>query len=265
MGSATREALAETRAALSAPGHAIDLATVDSLFQAGRAIGESSQLLSALADPAAATEARTALVRAVFGTSVTERALELLSAASSQRWSERDDLLAGIEDLGLRAAAVSAPESASIEAELFAFGTAVSSDADLELALVSKLGRADAKASLVESLLAGKVSGQTLLVVRHLVQQPRGRRIGEMLRHAASVIADQSGTTIATILSASALTSGQLDRLKKNLSERYGRELTVHLVIDESLVGGVRVQIGQDVIDGSISSRLADLRLQLVR
>lgn len=265
MGSATREALAESRTALHAPGGAIDLETVDSLFQAGRAIGESSQLLAALADPAAAITARTALVRAVFGAFVTVRALELLSAAVSQRWSEREDLLVGIEDLGLRATAVSAPEGASLEAELFAFGVVVTSDADLELALVSKLGRADAKASLVESLLAGKVSGQTLLVVRHLVQQPRGRRIGEMLRHAASVIADQSGTTIATISSAGPLIPGQLDRLKKSLSERYGRELTMHLVIDESLVGGVRVQIGQDVIDGSISSRLADLRLQLAR
>ena len=196
---------------------------------------------------------------------MTPTALELLQAAAAARWSNHTDLLAGIEDLGLRVIASSATVPGQVAEELFAFGKTVSSNGELELALASKLGTTAAKVRVVDALLAGKVSEQTLAIVRHLVQQPRGRRIGEMLRHAASVIADQSGTTIATISSAGPLMPGQLDRLKKSLSERYGRELTMHLVIDESLVGGVRVQIGQDVIDGSISSRLADLRLQLAR
>jgi F-type H+-transporting ATPase subunit delta len=133
------------------------------------------------------------------------------------------------------------------------------------LALASKLGKIDAKAALVEKLLAGKVSGQTLAIVRHLVQQPRGRRIGELLRHAAAVVADESGTSIATITSASVLTADQLARLQKNLQLRHGRALTTNQVVDPELVGGVRVQIGDLVIDGSIATRLADLRLQLAR
>lgn len=265
MGSATREALATSRAALSVPGGTTDLATGESLFGAGRVIGSSSQLLSALGDAAAEPEAKVTLVRAVFGANVTPRALDLLAAAVSERWSSHDDLLAGIEELGLRACALSAPAGTSIEGELFAFGTTVSSDAELELALASKLGKIEAKAALVEKLLAGKVSGQTLAIVRQLVQQPRGRRIGELLRHAAAVVADQAGTSIATITSASVLTPAQLSRLQKNLQERHGRALTINQVVDPALVGGVRVQIGDLVIDGSIATRLADLRLQLAR
>ncbi|WP_104139942.1 F0F1 ATP synthase subunit delta [Cryobacterium sp. Y62] len=263
MGSATREALATSRAALFVPGGTTDLATGESLFGAGRVIGSSSQLLSALGDASADAAAKVTLVRAVFGTSVTPRALDLLAAVVSERWSSHDDLLAGIEELGLRASALSASAGMSIEGELFAFGKTVSSDAELELALASKLGKIDAKAALVEKLLAGKVSGQTLAIVRHLVQQPRGRRIGELLRQAASVVADQAGTSIATITSASVLTPAQLDRLLKSLQERHGRALTINQVVDPALVGGVRVQIGDLVIDGSIATRLADLRLQL--
>ncbi|MBG6214953.1 F-type H+-transporting ATPase subunit delta [Cryobacterium sp. CAN_C3] len=263
MGSATREALATSRAALSVPGGTTDLATGESLFGAGRVIGSTSQLLSALGDASAESSAKVTLVRAVFGTNVTPRALDLLAAAVSERWSSHDDLLAGIEELGLRASALSAPAGTSIEGELFAFGKTVSSDAELELALASKLGKVDAKAALVQKLLAGKVSGQTLAIVRHLVQQPRGRRIGELLRHAASVVADQSGTSIATITSASVLTPAQLARLQTTLQERHGRALTINQVVDPALVGGVRVQIGDLVIDGSIATRLADLRLQL--
>jgi F-type H+-transporting ATPase subunit delta len=251
--------------ALSVPGVTTDLATAESLFGAGRVIGSSSQFLSALGDAAADAAAKVALVRAVFGTSVTPRALDLLAAAVSERWSSHDDLLAGIEELGLRASALSVSTGTSIESELFAFGTAVSSDAGLELALASKLGKSDAKAALVEKLLAGKVSGQTLAIVRHLVQQPRGRRIGELLRQAASVVADQAGTSIATVTSASVLSPAQLDRLKTNLQQRHGRALSINPVIDPALVGGVRVQIGDLIIDGSIATRLADLRVQLVR
>ncbi|TFD64679.1 MULTISPECIES: F0F1 ATP synthase subunit delta [unclassified Cryobacterium] len=263
MGSATREALATSRAALSVPGSTTDLATGESLFGAGRVIGSSSQLLSALGDASADAAAKVTLVRAVFGASVTPRALDLLAAAVAERWSSHDDLLAGIEELGLRASALSVSTETSIEGELFSFGKTVSSDAELELALASKLGKIDAKAALVEKLLAGKVSGQTLAIVRHLVQQPRGRRIGELLRQAASVVADQAGTSIATITSASVLTPAQLDRLRKSLQERHGRALTINQVVDPALVGGVRVQIGDLVIDGSIATRLADLRLQL--
>ena len=263
MGSATREALASSRAALAAQGSAADLATGESLLIAGRVIGESSQLLSALADPAADDAAKTALVRAVFSAGLTPTALDLVETISSSRWSSHDDLLAGIEDVGFRSIAASAPSEGVVESELFAFGTAVSSNSELELALTSKLGKANAKVGLVTSLLDGKVTAQTLAIVRHLVQQPRGRRIGELLRYAASVVADQSQTSIATITSAGALAPEQVERLRASLTVRYGRRLTINSVVDPALVGGVRIQIGDDVIDGSIATRLKDLRLQL--
>lgn len=263
MGSATREALALTRAALAASGSSADLATGESLFNAGRVVGDSPQLLSALADPSADAAAKTALVTSVFGSAVTPTALSLLQSVAAARWSSHDDVLAGIEDLGLRTVALSVPAGTSIEDELFSFGVAVSSDAELELALASKLGDADAKARVVDTLLGGKVSAQTLAIVRHLVRQPRGRRIGELLRYAASVVADQSGHFIATVTSAAPLAQAQLDRLIAGLAARYGRSLLVNQVIDPALIGGVRIQIGDDVIDGSVSSRLNDLRLQL--
>lgn len=263
MGSATREALASSRTALAAGDSTADLATGESLFNAARVIGNSPQLLAAMADASADAAAKAALVTSVFGTSVTPGALRMLQTVAAQRWSNAGDLLAGIEDLGLRTVAASTPAGTSIEDELFSFGVAVSSDDALELALASKLGPTEAKAGLVSSLLAGKVSPQTLAIITHLVLQPRGRRIGELLRHAASVVADQAGYAVATVTSATPLSRQQLDRLKQGLANKYGRQLSVNLVVDPTLVGGLRVQIGDDVIDGSVATRLNDLRIQL--
>ena len=260
MGSATREALSASRAAVVALGGKTDIAVGEQLLQAGRVIGESAQLRAALSDPSAQPQAKRRVSDSVFG-SLSASAQQLLGVVVENRWSSDTDLLAGVEELGLRIVASTA--TSSIEAELFAFGKAVSSSPDLELAVGSKLGTSAAKAELVESLLAKKASVQTVAIVSHLVQQPRGRRINELLRYAASIVADQAGMSIATVTTATDLAPAQLERLRAGLAKSYGRELRVNLVVDPALIGGVRVQIGDDVIDGSVASRLNELRLQL--
>ena len=262
MGSATREALGSARDALTKVAAKDALATGTQLFEAARVIGGSAQLRSALADPSAAASDKSAVIGSIFS-SVGAPARTLLSEIVASRWSNPDDLLAGIEEVGIRAVASSAAKGDSLEGELFSFGAAVSSDPELELAVGSKLGSAAAKSALVTKLLSKKASAQALAIVDHLVQQPRGRRIGELIRTAAAIVADQAGLAVATVVTASPLSAAQLDRLRAGLSKTYGLQLRLNMVIDPSIIGGVRVQIGDDVIDGSVATRINDLRLQL--
>lgn len=263
MGSASRQASTSTKAALAALGGSVDLATAEQLFAAGRVIAESSQLRATLADPAINVAAKEGLLGKIFGTKLGKSATALLLAVVSSDWSSQDDLLTGLEDIALRVTALSAPASLSIDSELFAFSRVVASDNELELALGTKLGDSSAKGGLVASLLGGKASDQTIVIVSALVQQPLGRRIGALLTHAASVVADQSGQVIATVTTATPIAASQLASLTKSLTKIYGRELRLNIEIDPSIIGGLRVQVGDDVIDGSISSRINDLRLQL--
>jgi F-type H+-transporting ATPase subunit delta len=138
----------------------------------------------------------------------------------------------------------------------------VTSDAQLELALRSKLASTESKVALVERLLDGRASKETVAIARQLVEQPRGRSIRESVRAAARVVAAQDGLTIATVYAATPLPEAQAERLRSVLSSTYG-DLKLNQVVDPSIIGGLRVQIGDDVIDGSIASRLAELRLQL--
>ncbi|MEF2978217.1 F0F1 ATP synthase subunit delta [Subtercola sp. YIM 133946] len=264
MGSASREALASSKAAIEAvaPG-ALTLSVGEDLFAAGRIIGSSAHFRALLSDPASEGADKTALIDRVFRDDLAPDALSLLTAVASANWSTPDDLLGGIEEVALRVIALSAPAGVSIDAELFGFAKAVSSDSALELAVSSSFGSPEAKVALVNALLQGKVSEQTVVIVRHLVLQPRGRRIEELLNTAASIVADTNNQSIATVTSAAPIAPAQLDRLRAALGRSYGRELTINEVVDPSVLGGLRVQIGADVIDGSIESRLNDLRLRL--
>jgi F-type H+-transporting ATPase subunit delta len=260
MGSATRQALGASTAALSSLGTA-DVATGEQLLAAGRVIGDSAQLLTALSDSSAASADKVSIIESVFS-KLSAGARSLLATIVSNRWSNDQDLLAAIEELGFRVLARSA-NGVKIEDELFSFGTVVGTDQDLELAVSSKLGSAADKSALVQTLLAKKASAQTVAIVDHLVQQPRGRRIAALLREAASIVADESGLAVATVTSAAPIDAKQLDRIAAALSKANGRDLRINHVIDPSIVGGIRVQIGDEVIDGSVATKLNDLRLQL--
>jgi F-type H+-transporting ATPase subunit delta len=261
MGSATTQARTATTAALAATS-GVDLEVARELFAAARALDDSSQLGGALADSAASPEARAKVVADVFGAAVKPQTAALLTAAVQQRWSSASDLIDGIEDLAVRAAAASAPE-ADIEEELFRFSRTVAENPDLELALGSRLGDASAKGALVESLLKGRASEAATLVVSSLVRQPRERRVRTLLNDAMKTVSEQRGRTVATVVTAVPLGQAQVSRLATALGAKYGTEVSINTVIDPSVVGGLRVQIADDVIDASVSSRLADLRQRL--
>jgi len=261
MGSATTHALAGAHAALAQTA-GVDLGVTGELFEAARALGENSHLRSALADSAAAPEARRGVVTAVFGSSVSPATLSLLGVIVDQRWSSAGDLVDGIEELAVRAASVAAPAT-DLEQEIFQVAGVITANPELELALGSRIGDAGAKGSLVTSILGGRVSDATALVVTALVRNARGRRVRQLLRDAMDVVADQRGRTVATVTSAAPLSEAQSQRLVAALTERYGKPVTLNTVVDPTIVGGVRVQVADDLIDASIATRIADLRQRL--
>ncbi|MFZ7088592.1 F0F1 ATP synthase subunit delta [Curtobacterium sp. RRHDQ10] len=262
MRSATRTALTSTRAVLADLGGSADLGTGVEILESGRIIASSPQLLTVFADPTADAVGKKGIVDRVFASrSLSTRAV--LTAVVASRWSSQGDLLAGIEDAGIRVVAASAPQDVSIEAELFVFETAVRSDAGLELALGTKLGSPAEKSALVHRLLAGKASTQTIEILSHLVQQPRRRRIGEIVRDASRIVADQADKLVATVITAAPLTDGQVAQITRGIATRYGRDITINQVVEPAVLGGVRVQVGGDVIDGTVSSRISELKLQL--
>ena len=261
MGSASRQALSAAIDQLVATS-GVSVATGVQLLTVGRAVEDSGQLRSILADPSVVPEQKARLVKQIFpGLSAITTAL--VDTIVSSRWSNGDELLDGIEQVGIRAIAQGDSHSAVIESELFDFARITAADAPLELALGSKLADPKGKAAIVQQLIGTKAHAGTVAIIEHLVSSPRGRRIGEMLAGAADIVAAAGSRRIATVTSAAPLTAAQQKRLAAALTKQYGTDIQLQLVTDPAVVGGARVQVGDDVIDGTIASRLADLKLQL--
>jgi len=261
MGSATTQARATVVEALRA-ATGVDLDVARELFAAARTVGASSHLSGALADSSAPAAARAGVVTAVFGPSFAPATVALLRAVVVERWSSVDELVEGLEELAIRATAVADTQS-DVEGELFQFSRTVAANGDLELALGSRVGEPSAKGALVARLLENRVSAAAVLIASSLVQQPRDRRVRSLLRWAERLVAEQRDRVVATVYAATALSDDQAARLRSALGARYGIAVTLNTVIDPTVVGGLRVQIADDVIDASVSTRLADLRQRI--
>ena len=260
MGSATSQARAGIDEALRAQPQA-GLEDARGLFQASRAIERSPQVLAALADSVSTPDARAALAERVLG-QLGSTTVSIVAHLARQRWSAAPDILSAIDSAGIRVVVQAAP-SADVAGEIASFQRIVTSDPELELALGGLRGSADDKARLVERLLAGKSSEAAAVILDHLVRTPRGRRIGALLRNAASEVAAAAGRSLATVTTAREIPAGQLDRLRIGLEQQYGRSLQLQQIVDPAVLGGLRVSIGDDNIDGTVRSKFTDLRLQL--
>lgn len=258
MGSASRVALTAAKVAV-AKASGLGVAAGAAILAAGRAIGETPALRAALANPVADAKAKAALVDSVVG-KLDATAKSLLNVIVGERWSSSDEMLAGIEEIGIRVIAAGSQDPT--EVELFTIARAVAANPELELALSAKRGGAEAKRVLAGAVLKG-ASDSTTEIVRHLVSQPRGRRIRALLTHAQAIVADQQGRGVAVVTVATPLDAAQRDRIASVLRARFGRDHHIDEIVDDSIVGGFTVQVGNDTIDASIRSRLTELSSKL--
>lgn len=261
MGAQTRQSLATARSFLGgSAASSRDVAA--NLFAAALGLSSSPALRGALCDAVVEPGARGTLASKAFASLSTD-AQKILGQLVTLRWSRPEDLQGALEDLGIRASAGSTGESTDLVGELLAISRVIHSDAELELTLGSKRVPATAKTRLLSSLLGKKVSTEALAIANHLVADPRGRRIGAMLLRAAETVADHHGKGLAVVTVAKTLSQAQRTHVEGLLRQHYGKDHYLAELVNPDVVGGLKIRVGNDVIDGSIQTRLLDLRTQL--
>jgi F-type H+-transporting ATPase subunit delta len=240
----------------------------EDLFGVTGALDSSASLRRALVDPSRDARAKAGLVDALFGPKVIADVANLLKTLVAQRWADDADLGDAIESLAVEAFVASAEAAGrldSLEDDLFRFGRMVAADADLREALSAQGGDESVKAALVETLLAGKASPETIRLVRQAATHPRGQRFGRVLETYLAIAARRREQLTATVTAAITLDEAQRQRLTRALTGIYKRPVQINVVIDPAVVGGIRVQVGDEVVDGTILRRIQEAERALLR
>jgi F-type H+-transporting ATPase subunit delta len=152
---------------------------------------------------------------------------------------------------------------ASVADELFALARAVEANDALRDALGDAHLPAERRQQIIEELLGSRSSDVTLGLASLVVAAGRGRELPAIVDALLELSAHQEGRQVAEVRSAIDLTEEQRDRLAAALKDATGTEVDVRVVVDPSVVGGLVVRVGDQVIDGTVRHRLAQLRESL--
>jgi F-type H+-transporting ATPase subunit delta len=112
---------------------------------------------------------------------------------------------------------------------------------------------------LVQNLLAGKVTDSTIVLAKRAVLA-RERTFDHTLEEYVNLAAEQKNRLVATVRVARPLTEEQLQRMRAALTRQAGRPVTVQVVLDDQVLGGVRVELGDEVIEGTVAAKLEEAR-----
>jgi F-type H+-transporting ATPase subunit delta len=264
--SASREAQAavvEKFDAVSSGLSADDLSTLsdDLTSVAGLLIGEPI-LARHLAESSGEGEAKKRLVHRLLDGKVGANALDVLETAVSVRWSHTGDLVDVIEHVARLALLIRAErdnQADEVEEQLFRFTRILDEQPRLSTLLGDYTAPADGRVALLRKLL-GDGSGANATVNALLVQTislVRGERADEAVLALAQLAVARRGEIVAHVSAAAALSAAQRTRLTQVLTRIYNHPVSVQLNIDPSVLGGLSVAVGDEVIDGTLSSRLA--------
>lgn len=250
---------------LAAPGtNAAALA--EDLFGVTGALAANPGLRRALTDPSREGEAKAGLISRLLSGKVSGSALDLLAGLVRSRWSGGNDLTDAVEAMAVSsclAAAEAAGRLDSVEDELFRFSRTIAGDQGLRDAFSARTEGADRKADLVRTLLTGKAAPETVRLAQQAAALPRGLRTEQVLEGFVEAAAQRRKQLVAEVTVAVPLDARQRERLATSLQRLYGRAIRLNVDIDPAVVGGVRVSVGGEVVDGTVAARLAEARRRL--
>ncbi|KLR62449.1 ATP synthase, F1 delta subunit [Actinobacteria bacterium IMCC26207] len=149
---------------------------------------------------------------------------------------------------------------AEVEDELFRLGRVLESNDELRSALTDQHVPVSRRQQIIEDLLAGKATQTTLAIVSMIVGAGRAADLVKIANELVQRTASNSGQAVAEVRSAVALTDAQLTELTAALKARTNMDILVKNIVDPSVMGGLVTQIGDSVLDGTVRTRLNQLR-----
>jgi ATP synthase F0 subunit b/ATP synthase F1 delta subunit len=273
MRSASRYALADLSDRFSTIAKSLDnraLSTVSAeLVSVAKMLEREMVVTRHLTVPAEDAAPRVRLLERLVSGKVADPTLDVLRAAVSERWSANADLVDAIEHVSRQAlleVAEREDQVDEVEEQLFRFSRILDAQPRLGILLGDYSAPAEGRIALLSKVLdssSGSVNKIAIALLSQTVELLRGEPAEEAMKFLAEVAVARRGEVVAQVLAAAELSDAQRTRLTEVLSRIYGHPVTVQLEIDPELLGGLLISVGDEVVDGTLSSRLATAEAQL--
>jgi ATP synthase F0 subunit b/ATP synthase F1 delta subunit len=238
----------------------------DDLASVVKLLRREARLTRHLGDPSLDSAHKVQLAERLLSGKVSDSALDILRSAVSQRWSSTSDLTRGIQHVARLALLVRAERDDQIEEvedELFRFSRILDSEPRLITLLSEYTTPVDGRISLLNSVLSRRASKNAADLLRQTIELLHGERADEAVRELANLAVSRRGEVVAHVSAAAELNAAQYDRLTELLTRIYGHPVSLQLAVNPALLGGLTIAVGDEVIDGSLASKLASAETHL--
>ncbi|MCV7008859.1 F0F1 ATP synthase subunit B/delta [Mycobacterium gordonae] len=241
----------------------------DELVSVAKMLNQEVVVTRYLTVPAEDASPRVRLIERLFEGKVADPTLDVLRTAVSERWSANGDLVDAIEHVSRQALLAVAEQDGSVdevEDQLFRFSRILDAQPRLGILLGDYTTDADRRVGLLRNVLessGSSVNPVALALLSQTVELLRGTPAEEAVLLLAQVAVARRGEVVAQVSAAAELSDAQRTRLSEVLGRIYGHPVAVQLQVDSDLLGGLLLSVGDEVIDGTLKSRLAAAEAQL--
>lgn len=233
------------------------------LVSVDRLLSHEAVVTRYLTVPAEDASPRVRLIERLVSDKVGEHTLGVLRTAVCERWSANNDLIDAIEHVSRQALLEVAERDGKVdevEDQLFRFSRVLDAQPRLAILLGDYVVPSEQRIALLRKVLesaSGRVNPIVLSLLSQTIELLRGQSAEEAIQFLAEVAVARRGEVIAQVSAAAELSDDQRTRLTEVLGRIYGHPVTVHLQVEPDLLGGLLISVADEVIDGTLSSRLA--------
>ena len=234
------------------------------LFSLTNVLDHNIQLERALTDPSRPVADKVAVLETLVGGKAHPLTMEIMTDLVARRWSRAKDIANAVEDFGIDAMmyyADATDATLKVSVELAELHSALLGLPVVRAKLYDDQAPSEARVKLFHELFDGKhLNKVTARLAEHATCNLRRRRYLETIQWLINKFSRHMGESMVTVTTATPLTSEQIARLTKVYSAKAGRAVHINSVVDPSVLGGMRIQIGDEVTDNTVVAQLENLR-----
>ena len=233
------------------------------LFTITKVLDDSIQLARALTDPSRPVADKVAVLKELLGDNAHPMTMEIMTDLVSRRWSRARDIANAVEDFGVDAMmyyADATDATLQVSIELSELHSALLNLPVVRAKLYDYQATSEARVKLFREVFSGKTLNKvTMRLAEHATCNLRRRRYLETIQWLINKFSRHMGESMVTVTTATPLKKEQIKRLVEVYSAKVGRQVHINSVVDPTVLGGMRIQVGDEVTDNTVVAQLQNL------